>query len=305
MVCYHPLDAWRSTKDVTSKGTAKIVFSHVDSAFLKPDLQLPCGQCVGCRLARSASWAVRCVHEASLYDSNCFITLTFKEEYLPPDMSLDVRYFQLFMKRLRKRFGVGIRFYHCGEYGEKYGRPHYHACLFNFDFPDKVYWRKSKTGYPIYRSEILEELWPYGLSEIGTVTFESAAYVARYIMKKVNGDAADMHYERYDVNTGEVFWLKPEYTTMSRRPGIAKDWYDKFKSDVFPDDFLVVDGRKVSVPRFYSDQYELTNPEEFATIKKLRIRNAKLHKDNNTPERLAVRETVKLAALENLVRDLD
>ena len=118
-----------------------------------------------------------------MYDDNCFITLTYSNQHIPADGSLDVRVFQKFMKRLRKRFGDGIRFYHCGEYGSLLGRPHYHACLFNFDFPDKYLW-KENNGQKLYRSPSLEELWPYGYSSIGTVTFESAAYVARYILKR-------------------------------------------------------------------------------------------------------------------------
>ena len=159
---------------------------------------------------------MRCHHEASLYQDNCFITLTYSDEHLPSDKSLHVDHFQKFMKRLRKRFGEGVRYYHCGEYGEKYMRPHYHACLFNFDFPDKKIW-KENNGNRLYISESLSELWPFGFVTIGDVTFESAAYVARYIMKKVNGDLAESHYERVDWDTGEVYHLKPEYTTMSRR----------------------------------------------------------------------------------------
>ena len=93
----------------------------------------------------------------------------------------------------------------CGEYGENRGRPHFHACLFNFDFPDKKVWRKTSQGHPVWRSPSLEALWPYGFSEIGSVTFQSAAYVARYIMKKATGRDAEQVYEWTDPLTGEVF----------------------------------------------------------------------------------------------------
>ena len=166
--------------------------------------KLPCGQCVGCRLERSRQWAIRCMHEAQMHEDNCFITLTFNPESLDDrsnPWSLDVRDFQLFMKRLRKKYGAGIRFYHCGEYGELNKRPHYHACIFGFDFPDKRLWKVTNSGHRLYISESLDELWPFGFCTIGNVTFESAAYVARYIMKKVNGDAAADHYEWIDEDT--------------------------------------------------------------------------------------------------------
>ncbi len=197
-------------------------------------IQLPCGQCSGCRLERSRSWAVRCVHEASLHDENCFITLTFNNHYLDPIGSLDKRTFQLFMKRLRKEIAPGkVRFFHCGEYGSKMKRPHHHACLFGFDFPDKWLF-DTREGVDLYRSPMLERLWPFGFSTIGEVTFESAAYVARYISKKINGELAPAHYARVDHKTGEMFSILPEYITMSLRPGIAGAWFDKFEGDVFP-----------------------------------------------------------------------
>lgn len=192
MPCYSPLDAWRPDP---STGSKKLIFVYHPArcAGPTPDLQVPCGQCVGCRLERSRQWAVRCVHEASLYTDNCFVTLTYNDDFLPEDRSLHYRHFQLFMKRLRKRHGDGVRFYMCGEYGEKQGRPHYHACLFNFRFSDMRLWQE-RNGVKLYRSAELERLWPFGFCSVGEVTFESAAYVARYIMKKVTGDAAESHY---------------------------------------------------------------------------------------------------------------
>lgn len=203
MPCYHPLDAWRPDP---STGSKKLIFSynakHCHSP--KPDLQVPCGQCVGCRLERSRQWAIRCVHEASLHQHNCFITLTYADEHLPPNNSLVYEHFQLFMKRLRKKYGEGIRFYMCGEYGENFGRPHFHACLFGHNFPDLKLW-KTVNKQKLYRSAELETLWPFGHSSVGTVTFESAAYVARYILKKVSGEAAERHYTfcRY-FNRGDI-----------------------------------------------------------------------------------------------------
>lgn len=305
MTCYHPLQAYFG-RDVLSSGKHKIVF---DRRFaigdgVSSEVLLPCGQCVGCRLERSRQWAVRCMHEAQMYERNCFITLTFRDEDLPDNLSLDVTYFQRFMKRLRFRFGDGIRFFHCGEYGEKYGRPHYHACLFNFDFDDKVLF-KDVNGIKLYTSKSLEELWPFGFCTIGDVTFESAAYVARYIMKKVTGDRAKAHYERVDVCTGEVVDRKPEYTTMSRRPGIGKLWYDSFKDDVYPHDHVIVRGKECRPPKYYDSLFEIEYPEDYAKLKLRRKTATKQFADNNTPERLHVREQVKLSRVKLLKRSVD
>lgn len=242
-------------------------------------IDLPCGQCVGCRLERSRQWAVRCVHEASLHEKNCFITLTYNKENLPADQSLDVKHFQDFMKRLRFKYGPKIRFFHCGEYGENFGRPHYHACLFNHDFSDKILW-SERQGCKLYRSQELEEIWGKGYATVGEVTFESAAYVARYIMKKITGDKAEKHYEG----------KKPEYTTMSRRPGIAKGWIEKYTTDVYPSDNLVLRGKEMKPPKFYDNYFELTNPEKFSTVKRNRAQHAEKIAEKEPFYRLAVRE---------------
>nr|QJB18901.1 MAG: replication initiator protein [Microvirus sp.] len=300
MPCYHPMDAYQS-KWPKPNGKSSIYFpQQVQNPSNYKAIKLPCGQCVGCRLERSRQWAIRCTHEASQYKNNCFITLTYSDKYLPDDGSLRMADFQKFMKRLRKKYGDKIRFYHCGEYGEKLGRPHYHAIIFNFDFPDKYQYKKTKQGHAVFRSPSLEELWPFGISEIGSVTFESTAYVARYIMKKINGPAADEHY--MDPLTGVL--KKPEYTTMSRRPGIGKNWFDKFHTDVFPSDEVVIKNMRMRPPKYYDRQFELIDPDQFAIIKLQREDNAKKHLDDNTEARLNAKEQVANSRLSNLPRQL-
>lgn len=303
MTCYNPLQGFRARNPETS-GKFKIVFNRAHG-YVDLPMQVPCGQCIGCRLERSRQWAVRCSHEASLHASNCFITLTYRDADLPRDGSLDVTVFQKFMKRLRKKYGEGIRFYHCGEYGSQFGRPHYHACIFGFDFPDKYLWKQTDRGDRLFRSPSLEELWPYGHSSIGDVTFQSAAYVARYITKKVTGDQAEKHYTRFNTVTGEIYQLKPEYCTMSRRPGIGRGWFEKFKTDVFPNDYVVMRGKKMRPPKYYDTLFELSDPADFVKIKHIRKRDAKKHVDDQTPERLQVRETVQLSKLKQLHRSID
>lgn len=320
MTCFHPLNAYQSRNRDRDTGKRSIIFNRM-KVIDHDAIKLPCGQCVGCRLERSRQWAARCMHEAQMHDQNCFITLTFSPAALAKrsnPMSVDVRDFQLFMKRLRKKYMPkcpypnneyfeveraewleenSIRFYHCGEYGEKNGRPHYHACIFGFDFADKTLWKVS-NGNRLYTSPSLQELWPYGFSTLGEVTFESAAYVARYILKKVNGQMADDRY--YDRDTGEI--IKPEYTTMSRRPGIGRGWYEKYKSDVYPHDEVILNGVRCKPPKYYDGLYYLTNPHDFDEIKSVRLTKAELHVDNNTKSRLAVREEVQNARLKLLVR---
>lgn len=244
-----------------------------------------------------------------MHEDNIFITLTYDNEHLREDKSLYYRDFQLFMKRLlvhadRKLDRFGIRFYMCGEYGEQFGRPHYHAIMFNYDLPDKKLW-KAERGNPLYTSEILTDLWGMGHTSVGGVTFQSAAYVARYIMKKVTGDAAEDHYTWIDQETGEVHTRRPEFTNMSRRPGIGATWLEKYRRDVFPSDFVVVNGKKVSPPRFYTNQHELLYPEEVARLKERRKRRALRRSADNTPARLAVREKVLQSRLKQLKRTIE
>jgi hypothetical protein len=257
------------------------------------------------------------MHEASLYKNNCFITLTYSDDHVPENGSLRYEDFQKFMKRLRKRYsGVEpsaspdspdkypIRFYMCGEYGENFGRPHFHACLFNFDFRDKKYWSTSPSGSRIYRSEFLEDLWPFGFSSIGDVNFQSAAYVARYIMKKVTGKMAREYYDQVDFETGEVLSRVPEFNKMSLKPGIGADWFKRFHTDVYPHDHVVVNGRTSKPPRFYDGQLEKMFPDLYDDVKHARFREAMLHLEDNTPDRLAVKEQVAQAKLSKLKRTL-
>lgn len=315
MSCFKPLQAFKSPYPNVKSGKAVIMFNSSDP--LDERISIPCGQCVGCRLERSRQWAMRCFHESQLHERNCFITLTYSDDNLPKDRSLDYRHFQLFMKRFRKKFGNGIRFYMCGEYGDQFGRPHYHACIFGFDFSDKYFWKYSsatnKFGrqgarIPLYRSADLESLWTDGYSSIGDVTFESAAYVARYIMKKITGDLAFEHY--VDIDTGAV--LTPEFTRMSLRKGIGSNWLSQFRSDVYPHDFTYIRNRKMRPPKFYDRVYEAEFPDDFARIKAKREADALIRISNefgtSTPlpsvvnRRLAVKEACVKDSIKSLVR---
>jgi len=292
VACYSPISAFRGRVNPES-GKSDVVFCVRDSR-RGESLTLPCGNCIGCRLDRSRSWAIRCWHEASLYDSNCFCTLTYSPENLPSDGGLVLKHFQDFMKRLRKRFGEGIRFFHCGEYGERLERPHYHVLIFNFDFSDKELISDSR-GVRLYHSQDLEDLWGKGFCSVGDLTFDSAAYVARYVMKKVNGELAADHYD------GKA----AEYVTMSRRPGIGRLWYDKFSSDVFPGDFVVHDGSRYRPPKFYDKLLEKSDPVSFEKIKAQRVKLGRVLSADNDLFRLRDKEAVKRSRLVNLTRKME
>lgn len=310
MPCYHPLKGYRS-KIVNPSGKRSIVFNKNEGYADRP-VELPCGQCMGCRLQRSKQWAIRMLHEAKMHDQNCFVTLTYDEDHLPKDGTLVVSDFQNFLKRLReqKRYEETknkqphspIRFFHCGEYGETYARPHYHACLFNYDFPDKVAYKKV-NGNQYYTSQTLERLWGKGITMIGAVTYESAAYVARYITKKVTGERAQWFYSEIDETTGEIIReIKPEYVTMSRRPGIGKTWFEKYKNDVIPHDHVIINGKKQKTPKFYLKQIELENQKAFIKIKYERMVGKQKHKDEMTTERLLVKEDIQYLKSKKLIR---
>nr|QJB19295.1 MAG: replication initiator protein [Microvirus sp.] len=296
MPCYHPMPAVRMVD-----GSVKFVSRNKKG--VEGDLSLPCGQCVGCRLERSRQWAMRCVHEASLHADNAFITLTYDDSSLPVGGTLVYPDFQKFMKRLRKRTGAKISFYVGGEYGEELMRPHFHACLFGYDFYDKVYFKKSASGERLYTSKFLESLWPHGLSSVGSVSFQSAAYIARYCMKKVNGDLAEAHY-RVITEDGEIIDRTPEFNHMSLKPAIGKRWLEKFQTDVFPRDYVVINGVKTKPPKYYDVLFEKENPGVFSELVAQRELDAERNLADNSYARLAVKEQVNIARVNLLKRTL-
>lgn len=231
MACTRPLSCYKTP-------SGKIVFTP---GFGSVPAQVPCGQCIGCRLAHSRDWATRCVHEAHMHQANSFITLTYAPEYLPPNSSLVRKHFSDFMKRFRKALsGIKVRFFGCGEYGSKLQRPHYHAIIFGYDFPDKVLFKAGK--FPLFISKLLSDCWPFGFSTVAAFSFESAAYVARYCTKKITGGAAKEHY-------GDRI---PEFSAMSLKPGIGYDFFIKYYYDIVNYDRCIGrGGRQIKPPRYY------------------------------------------------------
>lgn len=298
MPCYHPLQGYRA-KGGRNNGKWSITFSPSQG---HPDLkvQVPCGQCLGCRLEKSRQWALRCTHEMRQHEDNCFITLTFDEDNIDKNFSLVKSDYQNFMKRLRKNTKAKIRYFHCGEYGEKFLRPHHHAILFGYDFPDKKYvensnkknksWNNKSGGYKLYQSDILDKAWQYqGKALIGEANFDSAAYVARYILKKQTGPGADDYYQ------GRL----PEYVTMSRGgkggKGIGYNHYKEYKDEIYRDDTIVINNKKMRPPKYYDNQFETENPQAFETTKNLRYKNASQFEDFNDYFKLPIKEHIQKA----------
>jgi hypothetical protein len=310
MPCYRPLDAY-IIAGRTENGKQIISFKREDN--WKEPIKLPCGQCIGCKLLKSVNWAIRCEHEMSLHDANCFITLTYDEENLPKDYSLNKWHFEKFMKRFRKEISPKkIRYFMCGEYGDESWRPHYHAIIFGYDFPDKMRVQTQEVDNPYFLSAQLAKLWPFGHHMITNATFETAAYVARYCTKKITGDHAEEHYKKEIIDfcefTGEVYsfiqtQLEPEYATMSRRPGIGKDWYKKYKTDCYPSDYLVRNGNKIPIPRYYDKLLEREEEVKLAQIKVSRKIKAMKNKCETTYDRLVAREHCKIKQAETLKRN--
>ena len=304
MPCYRPLKGYRS-KERTENGKRSIVFKP-DEGFIDMPVNVPCGQCIGCRLERSRQWAMRCVHEASQHEDNAFLTLTYDPVHYPADRSLDKRHFQKFMKRLRKAHGSKIKYFHCGEYGTHSRRAHYHAIVFGYFPEDAKHLGHGKRGDKLFTSERLNRIWGKGFVIVGSVSFESAAYVARYCTKKITiSDATKEEYEKdyieFDPLTGVFYELLPEYATMSN--GLGTSFLEKYKDEIYPSDFITVRGVKQRPPRFYDKYMEDNYPEIALAVKAARRVEQEKNKEENTDERLWKKETVKKAQLTMCTRD--
>lgn len=302
VTCYTPFFMYRSPEINPETGKRRLTFNPMKSVNSTNAIKLPCGGCIGCRLDRSDEWATRCLHESKMHQANSFVTLTYDDDHLPADYSVSVREMQLFMKRLRQETGASkLRFFACGEYGDQHGRPHYHLLIFGHDFSrDRKLQKRGPFGN-LYTSTQLEKVWTFGRANLGHVTHKSAAYVARYCMKKINGDQAPSHYLRTHPKTGLLVQVEPEFATQSNRPGLGYTWFEQFKSDCFPSDFIIVDGKQKPVPRYYLKKLA---EEEQTRIKRIRKKASLPHKWNATQDRLRVREHIKRSRIANLKRDL-
>lgn len=293
----------------------------------KPELELACGRCMDCKIRRANDWATRLTHEGQAHDRNCFLTLTFSDDGLalrelqrgthPAD--LDLADWQLFAKRLRqeltrqqrrmeKKLGlprtkpVSFRFFQVGEYGDDNNRPHYHALIFGQDFTGEGDRWRTETGHPAWTSRTIEKLWPYGFHQIQDLTPETINYVSRYVQKKLYGQRKEAALARLDLQTGEHVTVRPEFATMSRggkskKGGIGAEWFKRWQTEVFPDDFLVIQGEKKPVPRYYTELLKKSDEQLAEQVKKQREEKAKKRAADNTPEKRVVRSKVTMGKL--------
>lgn len=284
------------------------------------DIKVPCGKCIGCKLDYSRMWATRSVHEAFMHDyyKDCsFVTLTFNSDMLlrrENPYSINKTAFRSWIKRLRRaieyKYGKTIRLMACGEYGARHKRPHYHMIIYGFNFPDKYIWKYNKIhGQDIiyYRSPFLEEVWTpagssdsFGFSVIGLVNFETSAYVARYVTKKLFGKFAEKTYKE----------IEPEFLTTSRNPGLGYNYFEKYYKDMFNYGYVTLpNGFKAPIPRYYSNKLETLNPDLYSkwSIDKRdkMIENLFIENLDSTHQRLFVREELKKYNLNVLHRQYE
>lgn len=258
---------------------------------------------------KAQAWAIRIMHERQSHELCCFLTFTYNNHFLPSPPSLNKEHFRSFMKRLRADHEYNnpnapkIKYFMCGEYGGNTRRPHYHAIIFGLNFADKKLHSKGKRGDFLYKSEKLDMLWGMGHCYIGNVTYASAGYVARYCMKKVNGEMADDHYRWVNTQTGETAVLTKEYLGVSRYLGFKH--FVEHKEAMYRRDSVIVNGHEAPIPSYYDRKLGEIDPERLEEIKFLRQERAKLNAADNTDARLAVREEIKKAQVAQLRRDLE
>ena len=275
MPCYYPVNCYRFSVP-NQRGTRPLLHT-LKSAEASGELFEPavrcCGMCRGCRLEVARQKAMRCVLESSRYERNCWLTLTYDDDHLPKDNSINYDDVKNFWKRFRDRKGYPkIKYFVAGEYGEKRSRPHYHACLFNWDFDDKKYLKESYGGDDLFTSRDLESIWQNGDCYLGAITFESAAYTARYTMDKRVGPDAEAFYRRLGV--------RPETSWTSK--GLGKTWLDEFCSDIYPKDFVTMRGVKLRPPAYFDKLLMRIDPDLMGVVKRqreefLKLNNSKIN----------------------------
>ena len=339
MACYHPMDVpykigdfdgkkhlnWKILKSFTKREDFEKFKERCENGETGYKIiQIPCGKCIGCRLAYSRQWANRCLLEAQQYENNQFVTLTYASENLSysKEKQVDKETGEIFtiptlvpedltkfMKDLRRYYKYhynheGIRFYACGEYGEQYHRPHFHLIIFNLPIEDLQYLYTTNAKNKVYTSEIISKIWDKGLCSIGEVTWDSAAYVARYVMKKLKGRESE---------TYKKLGIVPEFVRMSRNEGIAKAYYEQHKEEIYKNDEIILQKKdKVEVVKpcsYYDKMFDIDNHELMEKIKAKRAEIAQanqklqLEKTNLTKEEyLEVKERNKMAQIQTLKR---
>ena len=219
-----------------AKDSREFELESIPSYSLLQDMEIPCGNCIQCRLDYSKTWAIRCYLESLQFQHNYFVTLTYDDAHIrlgltenPTVLFTD---FQKFIKKLRRYFKYhynfeGIRYFGCTEYGDQSFRPHGHIILFNCPIPDLTYdfvdddgqitHRRSSCG-PMMFSKIISDLWENGFVTIEDANYNTEAYVSRYIMKKQKGIAGEEVYDK-------ALNIEPPRLFMSLKPAIGGQYF--------------------------------------------------------------------------------
>lgn len=329
MPCYHPLDAWNLGE---YEGKKKIVFKDPGEGVQK--IGIPCGHCIGCKKEHARQWALRAYHESLMHEDNCFLTLTYRPEELPKGETLVHEHLTNFIKLLRDKLNYKpIKYFACGEYGDNGDRPHYHILLFGHDFKDKRGWKTNREGQVVYFiSDELNKIWKKGFTLIAPVNYETAQYVAGYVIKKRNKKFLDQkqrivtavdyetgelcthllkYYERFNPLTNEVWEVEKEFIRMSRGNaktgpnGIGLSWYKKYKTDFLNDGTVHANGAKQGSTKYYDKLLETDFPERFKELKTSREKYAIENQEEYTQERLAQKELVQKRRNDKLTRNLE
>ena len=292
MPCYSPRKAGFE-RNPTANGKYKLTFSPKNYNKEFAPIDIPCGKCIGCRIDKSITWAIRMTKEAESHENNCFITLTYAPEHLPSNSSLIKTDLQKFIKRLRKKVNKKILYYGVGEYGDSSLRPHYHLCLFGFKFTDldkKFPIKNHDTHSSVYNSPTLSKLWGLGHCSVGEFTFRTAAYCSRYVTKKIYGEKAVEHYKE----------RTPEFAIMSLKPAIGLTWLQNNLREI-EDGKIHCNGKNLSLPRYYNLKLNIINPPYH--IDNIQTKHINSYSDANqadrAPDRLLEKKQHFLAIAKN------
>lgn len=291
MRCTSPITAWESP----SGGSP--ILSPWSGVELGREFLIGCGKCLGCQLDRSSSWATRAVHESRYFDALSFLTLSWADAHMPANPE-DARHeLRKFVMRVRKMFGPGLRFFGCMELGERFSRPHAHFCVYGEAFTeDAEPVAKSKTGNVLWRSPVLERLWTGGFSWVGEFSAESAAYVARYCVKKADQPSS---VSLAHPVTGEVVdWPTVYRPFYPLRPALGVRFVDEFPQDCWSG-LRARGGARIRTPRAYSKRLERLDPARYDERKSETIAAVTAARDlhEESPARLAVKAEVMRARL--------
>lgn len=256
----------------------------------------PCGQCIACRLNKVRDWTLRLMHEAKFHDKMVFLTLTYDENHLPEGRTLVKKHAQDYLKRLRYYCG-NVRFFLCGEYGDQYSRPHYHLIVFGIDKDNPVFKGKKydvKGGVFYVKSPV----WNFGTTYIGEVSYNSCRYVASYVNKKVFGKGSKGYYEKKGII--------PEFTLMSRRPGIGSDFVNFTEPLLFGNHSLFIKVKNSDCQDIMRTRYSIhPNSSDSVNLKKSVIRLRKVMMDLDK-ERQIIKQNIhsRREILNKLIKSL-